>query len=187
MHGQVLRPEVRRGRIWLHLFKDACKCMVRCFALRSGAGESGCTFARHGSARGSCRPCSTRIREQQPRQRQVLRRKQQQQHWRIQRQRSGARQSRRQRQRQWQVRHQLQHRKMLKVINSSRLWSLGGYLSHWSHNGCTSPTQARSTAIPGLGRLRSLRTRLGRLVTTFHQATTNHPSGSQEPQDSRST
>ncbi len=44
MHGQVLRPEVRRGRIWLHFFKDACKCMVRCFALRSGAGESGCIF-----------------------------------------------------------------------------------------------------------------------------------------------
>ena len=31
VHGQVLRPEVRRGRIWPHFFKDACKCLCyRC-------------------------------------------------------------------------------------------------------------------------------------------------------------
>ncbi len=34
----------------MHFFWDACKCMVRCFALRSGAGESGCIFRTRASA-----------------------------------------------------------------------------------------------------------------------------------------
>ena len=30
MHGQMLRPEVRRRIIWLHFFQVACECMVGC-------------------------------------------------------------------------------------------------------------------------------------------------------------